>query len=285
MRSAAYNAALKETAYAKINLALHVRGRRDDGYHILDTIFAFVDDGDIISAEYSDGLSLRITGPYAAGLRDTDNNLVMLAARILHTHYNIKKGAALTLEKRLPIASGIGGGSADAAAAVRLLCKLWQINATTSQLASLLAPHGADIPACIGSITVRGHETGTQLEQLENTDISGTPILLVNPNVAVSTAAVFSRWTGSDGGALAGNGAAEMMISGGNDLQPFAIEICPEINDVMAALSTQNPIISRMSGSGATCFALFPNETECLRAKKIIQAAYPNYWTMTGKLR
>ena len=153
-----------ETAYAKINLALHVRRRRDDGYHDIETLFAFAQHGDQLQASLSDTLGLTIDGPFASGLSADDDNLVMQAAIRLRAHFSITSGASIRLTKNLPIASGIGGGSADAAAAARLLNRLWDIQASEQELADILAPLGADIPACVFSRTSFGSGTGTALE-------------------------------------------------------------------------------------------------------------------------
>ncbi len=278
------NADCVETAYAKINLALHIRSRRADGYHLIDTIFAFVDDGDHLQAAISADLTLQITGPYAADLSADNDNLVLRAAHAVRDHYGVQHGAAITLNKRLPVASGIGGGSADAAAAARLLCRLWNVSASFDELADILAPLGADIPACVESKTVRGQGTGTILQPVNSADLAGTSVLLVNPNVAVATGTVFSRWQGIDSGPLSGNTARGMMMEGTNDLQPLALSVCPEIGNVLAALSAYKSIIARMSGSGATCFALFPNADECAQAQQQIALQYPEYWTMAGKI-
>jgi 4-diphosphocytidyl-2-C-methyl-D-erythritol kinase len=276
---------LAETAYAKINLALHVRGRRDDGYHILDTIFAFLDDGDYLHVIPSSTLNLEITGPYAASLSDTQDNLVFRTARLLQDRFEIHDGAVITLDKHLPVASGIGGGSADAAAAARLLCKLWELPVTMEELGILLAPLGADIPACVMSKTIRGVGTGTNLFAIDGRDVSGLSALLVNPNIAVATGDVFARWSGNDKGALNGNTAMEMMGSGGNDLQEPALSICPEIGDILSVLQQQQPMLSRMSGSGATCFALFHDAEESQLAEQKIRSLHPSYWVMSGKIR
>ena len=274
-----------ETAYAKLNLALHVRARRDDGYHALDTVFAFLDDGDYLYAAPENALRLNITGPYASNLSEIHDNLVFRAAQLLQDHFNINDGATITLDKRLPVASGIGGGSADAAAAARLLCKLWELPISMEELGMLLAPLGADIPACVMSRTVRGVGTGTNLFAIDGRDVSGLSALLVNPNIAVATGNVFARWSGNDKGTLTGNTAMEMMVSGGNDLQEPALSICPEIRDVLFSLQQQQPMIARMSGSGATCFALFHDTKQSQIAEQSIRSLHPSYWVMSGKIR
>jgi 4-diphosphocytidyl-2-C-methyl-D-erythritol kinase len=276
---------LFETAYAKINLALHIRGHRLDSYHELDTLFAFVNSGDELSAEDSPSISLSVTGPFAEGLSDGGDNLVLRAARHIQTSYGITKGAAITLNKRLPVASGIGGGSADAAAISRLLNRLWGINASHYELAKLLAPLGADIPACVASILVRGQGIGTELTPFEDATLQDSPVLLVNPLKPVATGSIFAAWDGVDKGALSGKSALNIALSGRNDLQAPALKLCPEIGDVLTSLRQQDPILTRMSGSGATCFALFSNCHARDEAARIIEHNKPGWWTLKGLLR
>ena len=271
-----------ETAFAKINLALHVRRRRADGYHELETIFAFADDVDHLSVNSGADLTLKVTGPFGGDLQGDNNNLVLRAARLIQRNYGISVGAHLTLDKHLPIASGIGGGSADAAAAARLLNRFWKIGATERELAELLAPLGADIPACIESRLVRGTGTGTQLAEINNETLAGTPLLLVNPRRPVSTAAIFKQWDGVDRGALISGDIMNAAKEGRNDLEPIAINICPDIADILKTLTLQQPLIARMSGSGATCFALFDSDDTRDAAAS---AANPAWWVMKANLR
>jgi 4-diphosphocytidyl-2-C-methyl-D-erythritol kinase len=272
-----------ETAYAKVNLALHVLGRRADGYHDLDTIFAFVDTGDILSANKAEKLSLKITGPFADNLDAGESNLVMRTARLLQEHVGHVGGANIILHKNLPVASGIGGGSADAAAAARLLARIWEI--PDSDFSGLLAPLGADIPACVASKTARGTGTGAQIELLDTSALEGISTLLVNPGMRLSTANVFSAWDGTSSGALAGQNPLKMAQEGQNDLQACASTLCPQIGSVLAALGATRPLLARMSGSGATCFALYDNDRNMLDAESQIKRMFPVYWTMTGRLR
>jgi 4-diphosphocytidyl-2-C-methyl-D-erythritol kinase len=273
---------LADTAYAKVNLALHIRNRRSDGYHEIETLFAFVDAGDSLTASEADELTLSITGPFNAGLESNDNNLVLRAASFLQQRFGVRTGAALTLEKNLPVASGIGGGSADAAAAARLLNILWGLQASDAELAALLEPLGADIPACVASKTVIGRGTGADLEAISADELFEMPILLVNPLKPVSTGAVFSRWDGIDRGALAEGDAACVLAEGRNDLEPMAIDVCPDITEILSALRKTSPIAARMSGSGATCFALY----QTVEARdKAARAMNSNWWILSGKLR
>ena len=271
-----------ETAFAKINLALHVRRRREDGYHDIETLFAFAQHGDQLQASLSDTLDLTINGPFGSGLSADDDNLVMQAAHRLRAHFSITDGASIRLTKNLPIASGIGGGSADAAAAARLLNRLWDIQTSEQELADILAPLGADIPACVFSRTSFGSGTGTAIELRDDSNMSARHMLLVNPLQSVSTAAIFKAWDGKDRGPVARDDIWQATLSGRNDLEPIAAAICPAITDILKALASANPAMVRMSGSGATCFALF-NEAKDLEAATSLLD--PCWWSMGTELR
>jgi 4-diphosphocytidyl-2-C-methyl-D-erythritol kinase len=257
---------LTEPAPAKLNLALHVRDKLSDGRHRIETIFAFCTDGDQISASASDELTLESTGSFASDLGDPEDNLVMKAAQALREWARTDRGAALSLTKNLPVASGIGGGSADAAAALRLLTRLWGIDPSH---ATAVAPGlGADVPACLLSMSARGDGAGDDLQPVD-LDISNTPVLLVNPRVALSTADVFGAWDGQDKGPLSD------WRNGRNDLEDPAIKRAPLIGTVLAWLSIQTGAnFVRMSGSGASCFALFDSED----ARDQAEVAVPREW-------
>jgi len=271
-----------EVAFAKINLALHVRKRRADGYHDIETLFAFAQDGDVLSASLADTLSLEIDGPFGAGLQADESNLVLKTALSLKAHFGVTQGAAIRLDKRLPIASGIGGGSADAAATARLLNQLWVLDAPEQLLADILAPLGADIPACIFSRPSFGSGTGTALVFLDDSSITARHVLLVNPLQSVSTSAIFKAWGGVDGGAVDRGDIWDAAITGQNDLEPIAAAICPVITDILDLLSLANPAFVRMSGSGATCFALFDDNTGLETARATLD---PHWWSMATMLR
>jgi len=274
---------LQETAYAKINLALHVRRRRDDGYHELETLFAFCEDGDVLTADAADEISLTIDGPFSDGLETDDGNLVIRAARALREAAGVTKGARLHLTKNLPIASGIGGGSADAAAALRTLIQLWGVDAEVTSLALAL---GADVPACVTSQSARGEGVGDALTPLGDA-LAGTPVLLVNPRFGVSTGAIFKAWDQVDRGPLArGDDLLAIAQAARNDLAAPAIVLAPVIADVLAALEAQSgTVLVRMSGSGATCFALFESMAARDAAHTAITKSHPNWWTMASRLR
>ena len=264
-----------EIAPAKLNLALHVRGKLPDGRHAIETIFAFCTTGDRLAGEPADDVSLQVTGPFGADLADEQDNLVLRAAQALREAAGVRRGAALVLDKRLPVASGIGGGSADAGAALRLLTSLWQIDPTHAQH---VAPElGSDVPACLLSLPARGEGAGDELTPIALPDASGTPVLLVNPRVPLSTADVFAGWDGEDRGAL-GN-----WREGRNDLEPAAITLAPQVGAVLGWLSAQaGASFVRMSGSGATCFALFESEGE---RDSAAEAVPREWWRLPTFLR
>ena len=256
----------RDIAPAKLNLALHVRGRLPDGRHALETIFAFCTDGDRLSAIPADELSLTISGPFASGL-EVEDNLVIRAGKSLAAASGCGKGAQIHLDKRLPVASGLGGGSADAGAALRLLTSLWGID---PRFAAEVAPSlGSDVPACLLSLPMRGEGAGDRLVPVDLPSLGGTPVLIVNPLVALSTAVVFARWDGVDRGALVD------WSDGRNDLQDPAIALVPEIADVLDWLQgCEGATFVRMSGSGASCFALFHDEV----ARDLAAASVPDAW-------
>jgi len=268
---------LIHTAYAKINLALHIRERRDDGYHVLETLFAFVDAGDTLTAKIADQDSLETFGEFAAGIDNPMDNLVARALAALPR----PQGLAITLEKNLPVAAGLGGGSADAGAVFRMVEQLhglpdnWQTRA---------AKLGADVPSCVRSEMAIGLGTGTELSESDN-DMVGTPVLLVNPSVPLSTGPVFKAWDQVDRGPLPSGSARAITLEGRNDLYAPALELCPIIGDVIEALNTTDAWLARMSGSGATCFALFETEEQRDAAQAQIAADHPKWWMLGGKLR
>ena len=263
---------MRETAYAKINLALHVRAREADGYHRIETVFSFAEDGDILTVVPSKDLTLNVIGPFAADLATAVDNLVLRAARALDG----ERGAALTLEKNLPVASGIGGGSADAAATLRLLDRFWGLGRPESELLMIAAHLGADVPACLFSRTARGEGRGDTLESLADEEVSGTPLLLVNPCRPLPTAGVFRAWDGEDRGPLVD------WREGRNDLEPAARMLVPEIAQVLDALSGADFV--RMSGSGATCFGLFATDAARDRAAARIASSHPGWWMLATRL-
>lgn len=258
---------MRDIAAAKLNLALHVRGRLGDGRHAIETLFAFCTDGDRLSAEPADELTLTATGPFASELPPAGDNLVLRAAHRLAEAARVKAGAAITLDKRLPMAAGLGGGSADAAAALRLLTSLWDIDPAHAE--AVASELGSDVPACLLSLPARGVGAGDQLTPVALPEISGLPVLLVNPRVTLPTPDVFARWDGVDHGPL------EDWRMGRNDLEEPATGLVSQISAVLAWLGTRpGANFVRMSGSGATCFGLFDSD----RALDLAADSVPREW-------
>ena len=280
-----------ETAYAKLNLALHVRARRADGYHELETLFAFAEDGDLLELLDCDSgearPSLQVAGPLAADIAgEISDNLIVRAAAAFAEAFGDTRTTAFRLDKRLPVAAGIGGGSADAAAALRLCARRAAMPVDEPALLRVAATLGADVPACMLSRTVRGEGKGERLLPVEGGDVAGLPVLLVNPRVAMPTGPVFKGWDGIDRGPLARAAAFAAARAGRNDLEGPACALAPEIAQVLALLATQpGATLVRMSGSGATCFALFDDVATRDRAAASIAAARPDWWQLASRLR
>ncbi len=278
---------LTEAAPAKVNLTLLITGRRDDGYHLLDSLVVFGPAADRLHAAPAEGLTLQVTGPFAAGLCDEPDNLVMRAARALAAWAGRPATAALTLEKHLPVASGIGGGSADAAAALRLLARLWRITPPATVLADIAAGLGADVPVCLDSRPARMRGIGEQIGPAPLLPSCG--LLLVNPGVPLATAPVFRARTGgfssphdwpqawTDATAM-----AHALAAAGNDLQDAACRVCAPVAAVLDHLARlPGVLLSRMSGSGATCFALFATPEAAVAAASGLP---PAWWAAGGAL-
>ncbi len=267
--------ALAEPAPAKVNLYLHVTGRRADGYHELDSLAVFAAVGDTVRAEPAQRLTLAIEGPFAAALAAEPDNLVLRAARALGEAAHVPARARLVLTKTLPVASGIGGGSADAAAALRALGRLWGVAADTALAARL----GADVPVCLSRRPARMGGIGEVLTPAPRLPACG--IVLLNPNLAVATADVFRARRGAfsppaelpaawaDAAALAAD-----LARWRNDLEAPAIALCPPIGEALARLRAQpGCLIARMSGSGATCYALFATPARAADAAQRLDGA------------
>ncbi len=268
---------MQETAYAKINLALHVRRRREDGYHELETLFAFVDQGDLLSASPASRDVLHVKGEFAGALNNATGNIVMQAL----TSLRHVPGWSVSLEKNLPVAAGLGGGSADAGAIFRMV-RQW--GGLPDDWLARAAKLGADVPACVESVTCIGRGTGTELLPVES-DLAGTAVLLVNPRVPLSTGPVFKGWDGIDKGSLPDGTAWEIALYGRNDLENSAIELVNEVAVALELLRATAATVSRMSGSGATCYGLFRDQDAMMAARSEILRKRPDWWTMVGKLR
>ena len=270
-----------ERASAKINLFLHVGVKRADGFHPLQSLAVFTDAGDILSFAPADALSLTLNGPFAQGLATENDNLVLRAARALDNG----RGAAITLTKNLPVASGIGGGSADAAAALRGLRMFWNTAPDDAGLYQIAATLGSDIPVCVGSVPAFMEGRGEIL-----TPVPGLPrlsMLLVNPGVVVPTRDVFAALqarSGTDmalppGGFRDTAGLLRFLEMTHNDLEVPARTLQPVIGDVLAAMAALPGVLfTRMSGSGATCFGIFANDADCARAADSLRETHTNWW-------
>ncbi|MES2339004.1 MAG: 4-(cytidine 5'-diphospho)-2-C-methyl-D-erythritol kinase [Pseudomonadota bacterium] len=272
-----------ETAPAKLNLALHVRARRPDGYHAIETLFAFVADGDELRVAPADVPSFRISGPFGIALNGEGDNLVTRAVAAFARDVAALPPLAIELVKRLPVASGIGGGSADAAATLRVCARIAGVDPGDPQLEAVAAGLGSDVPACLLGRTAIGSGRGEALRPV--TGLAGTPVLLVNPGVAVSTGPVFAAWDGIDRGPLPRGDAWTIAATGRNDLAVPARQVAPVIGDVIDALDRlAGTSLVRMSGSGATCFALFDTPAACMAGSGAIRAAHPAWWCLETAL-
>ncbi|MBE1236624.1 4-(cytidine 5'-diphospho)-2-C-methyl-D-erythritol kinase [Phaeovibrio sulfidiphilus] len=281
--------AVTEAACAKINLSLHVTGKRPDGYHLLESLVVFCGVHDTVLAEPdSAGLSLHVVGPGAEGLSAENDNIMLRAARALATHVGRAPDVRLTLIKRLPVASGIGGGSADAAATLRALIRLWDLTLNPDALMALALELGADVPVCLAGKAVMMRGIGEDLDPLPA--LPPLWMVLVNPRRPVSTAAVFRGLAGRYRTPLASpdpTAGPERFLSDleawHNDLEAPAREAEPSVSEVLDALAlTPGVRLARMSGSGATCFGLYETREEAEAAARAIQAARPDWWVAPG---
>lgn len=286
--------AIRAFAPAKINLFLHVLGKRADGYHDLESLVTFADVGDHLTAVPADKWGLSLTGPFADGLRgyDPDDNLILRAAH-LASEWARAEGLTLsplhfTLEKHLPVASGIGGGSADAAAALHLCGKAAGFAVISRAQYDAAAVLGADVPACLYSKPTWMTGTGAALRPAVMT--SRFALLLVNPGVPVSTAEVFNtlgslspRTPRSDfPNFLTLGDLVTFLKDTTNDLEAPARAIAPVIGTVIEEIAATSPLLARMSGSGATCFGLYASAEEAQKAAAAIRAAHHDWWLMCG---
>lgn len=280
-------------APAKVNLYLHIGPLRADRLHDLASLFVFAQDGDVIHVETAKDLSLAVTGPFAAALKDLppEKNIVVRAARMLAEEADMRAGAAITLEKNLPVAAGVGGGSADAAAALRALVRLWKVDISDAALLRLAFRLGADVPACLAASPVNVSGAGERLEN--GPRLPPLWIALVNPRVEMPTGPIFRAFDAANRAPPApkpGNFNVMnymqlklAMDATRNDLEAFAIEKAPVIREVINGLAAApGAIAARMSGSGATCFALFASQTAAHRAARAARSC--GYWAMASAL-
>ena len=277
-------------ARAKINLYLHVVGKRPDGYHLLDSLIVFAECGDEIAVAPADDLSLQIDGPFAAGLSAAADNLVLQAAQGLRDLCDRRQGAAIRLAKNLPLASGIGGGSADAAATLQALTGLWAVAPERAALYALALRLGADVPVCLDG---RPSFVGGIGEDIVAAGfLPPAHLLLVNPRVPTPTPQVFKarrggfsepgRWRQAPATA---EELGRALAACRNDLTEAAIEVAPVIRDVLATIAaTPDCLLSRLSGSGATCFGLYPSAQAAEVACHTVQAQRPDWWVVAAPI-
>ncbi len=273
-----------ERARAKVNLTLHVGAPRDDGYHPLESLVMFAKAGDVLTASPSVDFSLKIDGPFAKGLEAGDGNLILKAARAAQSKFDAGP-CAFKLTKNLPLASGVGGGSADAAAALRAMARLGGLDGQA--YADLALPLGADVPVCMRQETSVMRGIGESVTPLPMA--GGLPAVLVNPGVGVSTADIFKRFDAGNPQPLRAQkykgDLIDLALSGRNDLQASACEFQPEIVRVLLELACQDGVrLSRMSGSGATCFGVFNTAAQAKVAAEHLSAKYPGWWVCETQL-
>ena len=277
--------ALRRLAPAKVNLTLAVTGRRDDGYHLLDSLVVFAGVGDVVTVAPGRDLTLSVTGPMATGVPTDDRNLILRAAKALRHEARVEGEAAIALEKRLPNGGGIGGGSSDAAAALALLSELWYAAPLSDRVAVTL---GADIPVCrVAPRPARMRGIGEVVESAP--DLPGLWMVLAAPPIPLSTVSVFSAFEGmgrlfSDPSSL--TGASDDLVTAlaageWNDLAPVAYALEPSLRAVRDEMAEHAPAVG-LSGSGATHWALHPNEPEAERQAKRLRAAHPDWWVAAG---
>lgn len=272
-------------APAKVNLALHVTGRRPDGYHELESLAVFTRFGDRIEVSAADRDSLSVSGKYAADVPVDEGNLIVQARDALRLHFGIDATppVSIVLEKNLPVASGIGGGSSDAAAALRALCDVWGVPAADDDLARIGLSLGADVPMCLAARPLVARGIGEDLEIVP--DFPSLGLVLVNPGVSVSTAEAFAGLEHRDNGKLPPlprsfdfHGLRNWLEVTRNDLEPVARKLRPEIGKALAALNKADAGFARMSGSGATCFGLFETGNVAKRAAAAIRSRHPDWF-------
>lgn len=272
--------AVTENACAKINLALHVTGQRPDGYHLLEMLVTFARHGDRLGFALADADDFTLSGQFADVLADDPGtNLVLKARDLLREAAGGAPPIRIHLEKNLPVASGIGGGSADAAATLRGLMRLWNVALPAEAIAALALKLGADVPMCLKSTPLIARGIGEEMETADA--LPSFAIVLANPLKGVSTPEVFRRLASKNNAPMALNRTShwmETIRTTRNDLEPPARELVPEIAEISSMLSSEGAVFTRMSGSGATCFGIFETPVAALRAAERLHAARPDWY-------
>lgn len=271
---------LHAVAPAKINLYLHITGKREDGYHLLDSLVVFADTGDEITVAPADDVSLSIEGEFASAVGNDEDNLVLRAARLLQQDAKVPTGAAITLTKHLPVAAGLGGGSSDAATTLKLLSQLWGLSYTVEALSALALPLGSDLPVCLYAQPAFMSGIGDVVDAA----LATPPLymLLVNPRKGLSTPDVYGAYVHEERQSeplMLGSSLIASLKDMRNDLQRPAISLCSKIGEVLLELDTQiNCEVARLCGSGATCYGLFSDKASCERAADTIRREHPDWW-------
>lgn len=280
---------ISANAPAKVNLYLHIIGKRPDNYHLLDSLIAFADISDTIDVTAAPDITVTVKGEYAH-LLSAHDNIVMKAALAMQKHFKIKTGAAIILHKDIPVGAGLGGGSADAAATIRLLLRLWKINAPQNDLLSIALSLGADVPACLQSIPLYLNGIGDITEPAPK--LPKLHILLVNPSKPLLTKDVFtehrkgfSKPAARPKDFLSRNDLTNFLERTRNDLQDTAITLMPEIATVLSELkANEECMIARMSGSGATCFGLFGKRMAMENFALQLSNNHPDWWVRSANI-
>jgi 4-diphosphocytidyl-2-C-methyl-D-erythritol kinase len=283
----------REKARAKVNLTLHVKGKRDDGYHELESLVVFAGVSDELTFSPSDRDSLVLTGPFAAAV--DGENLVLRAKRSVADWLGKEISGAFSLRKNIPVAAGLGGGSSDAAAVIRSLLRIYGGSSTVTDLAAKAASIGADVPVCLRQRAAWMRGLGERVEPV--TAVSALPAILVNPMLKLPTASVFGKlnagryaldrtekspiatvWSTPDE-------AAAELSRGRNDLEGPAIALRPEVHGVLETIrGLEGCLLARLSGSGPTCFGLFPSEDSAKNAAAVIETYQPHWWVAATTL-
>ena len=281
---------LRRHAWAKVNLYLEITGRRADGYHELDSLIVFVGLADHLEFRPSDSLELCCAGPFADAIPPGEDNLVAEAARALAAHAGIAPAARIDLDKQIPAAAGIGGGSADAAAALEGLAALWDLCPAPDEMTDIAAGLGADVPVCLYGRPALVRGLGEVVERAP--PLPPAWLVLVNPGRQLATQAVFQARAGAFSPFVAWTAVvrdleefAERLADRTNDLEPAALALVPEIGQVLDRLdSAPGILLTRMSGSGATCYGLFATAGEARAAAAAISAERPDWWAVAAPM-
>ena len=275
-------------APAKINLFLHLISKRLDGYHNIESLIAFTDFGDLIKVEEATELTLEIEGPFAEDIKglDEEQNLVMRAAVGLNKLTGKYLGAKITLVKNIPVSSGIGGGSSDAAATIKALQKLWHLSIPDGDILKICLSLGADVPACLYGNPVFVSGMGEELRPIQG--LSDFYCVLVNPRIQISTPTIFNSFDGGFSSSISHSGDEDLFgfVRFSNDLQKPADVLVPEIQQAIESLMGEKGCkLARMSGSGATCFGLFDKKDDVEKAFGGIKAKNSNWWVSSGVIK